>query len=276
MTTRKLIDDLDFALSLADLADAISLDRFTAADLVVSMKPDMTHVTDADRAVEASIRESITMNAPGDAIYGEEFGTVGESARQWIIDPIDGTANFVRGVPVWSTLIALALDGVPAVGVVSAPALGRRWWAATGHGAFAQHNGGTPRRIHVSRVSDLADASLSLGGLDRFEAAGKLQAYLALGRAAWRTRDYSDAWPYMLVAEGAVDVAGEFDLQPYDMAALFPIVTEAGGRMTSMEGTEGPWDGSALATNGVLHDTVRAALNDASGTAHAAAPRLRE
>lgn len=260
MTESTHSDDLAFALTLAELADAISLDRFHAADLVVSMKPDMTHVTDADRAVETAIRDSITANLRDDAIYGEEFGTVGESTRQWIIDPIDGTANFVRGVPVWSTLIALAVDGVPVLGVVSAPALGRRWWAANGLGAFTRELDGSEHRIRVSAVADLADASVALSGFDRFDAEAKLEQYIALSRAVWRTRDYSDAWPYMLLAEGAVDVAGEFDLQPYDMAALFPIIAEAGGRLTSMGGEEGPWHGSALATNGLLHDAVRKTL----------------
>ncbi|MEO7349141.1 MAG: inositol monophosphatase family protein [Terrimesophilobacter sp.] len=260
MTTSTLSDDLTFAIALADLADSISFDRFHSADLVVSMKPDMTQVTDADRAVESAIREHITTTLPTDSILGEEFGTLGQSSRQWIIDPIDGTANFVRGVPVWSTLIALAIDGVPVLGVVSAPALGRRWWAANGTGAFTRELDGREHGIHVSSVADLAHASVSLSGLDRFEAEGKLERYLELSRTVWRTRDYSDAWPYMLVAEGAVDVAGEYDLKPYDMAALFPIIAEAGGRLTSMEGHEGPWHGSALATNGLLHDAVRQLL----------------
>lgn len=256
-----LPQDLDFALGLADLADAISHDRFRAADLEVSMKPDMTQVTDADRAVEASIRESILAGRPGDAIYGEEFGTIGDSRRQWIIDPIDGTANFVRGVPVWTTLIALAVDGVPALGVASAPALGRRWWGADGLGAHTRDIDGSQRSIRVSGVSALADASVALSGLDRFEEVGLLDNYLELARQVWRTRDYSDAWPYMMVAEGVVDVAGEFGLQPYDMAALFPIVSEAGGLLTAMNGEPGPWHGSALATNGLLHDAVRGVLN---------------
>ncbi len=254
-------DDLTFALQLADLADAISHARFRAADLVVSMKPDMTHVTDADKAVENGIRESIAANRPGDSIYGEEFGTIGDSRRQWIIDPIDGTANFVRGVPVWTTLIALAIDGVPVLGVVSAPALARRWWGAVGLGAHTRDIDGSQRSIRVSSVAGLADASVSLSGLDRFEQAGKLENYLELARNVWRTRDYSDAWPYMMVAEGVLDVAGEFDLQPYDMAALFPIVAEAGGMLTAMDGKSGPWHGSALATNGLLHDAVREILD---------------
>ncbi|MBX3309681.1 MAG: histidinol phosphatase [Cryobacterium sp.] len=255
-----LADDLTFALELADLADSISHPRFRATDLVVSMKPDMTHVTDADKAVEEGLRESIAANRPGDSIFGEEFGTVGDSRRQWIIDPIDGTANFVRGVPVWTTLIALAVDGVPVLGVVSAPALARRWWGATGLGAGTRDIDGSQRRIRVSGVAALADASVSLSGLDRFEQAGKLENYLELARAVWRTRDYSDAWPYMMVAEGVVDVAGEFDLQTYDMAALFPIVSEAGGMLTAMDGQSGPWHGSALATNGLLHGPVRKIL----------------
>ncbi len=264
-----LADDLAFALELADVADAISHDRFRATDLVVSMKPDMTHVTDADKAVENAIRESIAANRPGDSIYGEEFGTIGDSNRQWIIDPIDGTANFLRGVPVWTTLIALAIDEVPVLGVVSAPGLGRRWWGAVGRGAHTRDIDGSTRRIRVSNVAELADASVSVSGMDRFEQAGKLDNYLELARRAWRMRDYSDAWPYMMVAEGVVDVAGEFDLQPYDMAALFPIVSEAGGMLTAMDGEAGPWHGSALATNGVLHEAVREIL----GTSTQVRPR---
>ncbi|MEO6941810.1 MAG: inositol monophosphatase family protein [Terrimesophilobacter sp.] len=258
MTDVTLSDDLSFALRLADAADAISHARFRASDLAVSLKPDLTEVTDADKAVETAIRDRLTVERPGDSIYGEEFGTVGDSPRQWIIDPIDGTSNFVRGVPVWSTLIALAIEGVPVLGVVSAPALGRRWWGAIGHGAFTRDIDGTVRSIRVSAVGDLAHASASMSGLDRFETAGKLENYLTLMRRTWRTRDYSDAWPYMMVAEGIVDVAGEFGLQPYDMAALFPIVQEAGGRLTAVSGEDGPWHGSALATNGLVHDAVKA------------------
>ena len=255
-TDLDLTTDLTFALEFADAADTITRDRFRAADLAVSLKPDRTHVTDADQAVEQAIRARLESARPGDSIYGEEFGTVGDSRRQWIIDPIDGTANFLRGVPVWSTLIALAVDGSPVLGVVSMPALGRRWWAATGRGAFTRDLDGGERRIRVSDVGDLQHASVALSGIDRFEQAGRLGQYLDLSRRAWRTRDYSDALPYMFLAEGVVDVAGEFDLQPYDMAALFPIVEEAGGRLTSFDGEVGPWHGSALATNGKLHPTL--------------------
>lgn len=248
--------DLALALELADAADAITRDRFRAVDLAVSLKSDRTHVTDADRAVEQTLREHLASSRPDDSIYGEEFGTIGDSARQWVLDPIDGTANFLRGVPVWSTLIALAIDGVPVLGVVSMPALGRRWWAATGRGAFTRDIDGRERRIQVSDVGDLESASVALSGIDRFDQAGRLEQYLALTRRVWRTRDYSDALPYMFVAEGVVDAAGELDLQTYDMAALFPIIEEAGGKMTSMDGENGPWHGSALATNARLHASV--------------------
>jgi len=259
--------DLALARELADMADAISLDRFGANDLAVTMKPDMTHVTDADKAVESALIAAISDSRPGDAILGEEFGTSGDSSRKWIIDPIDGTANYVRGVPVWATLIALAVDDVPVVGVVSAPALGKRWWAARGLGAFVDDSLGSEtsssaRRIHVSGVTDLTDASSSCSGLRRWEQAGRLDQFLELSRTVWRTRDYGDMWPYMMVAEGLVDIAGEFDLKPWDMAALAPIVQEAGGSFTSVDGEDGPWHGSALATNGLLHDAARELLGE--------------
>ena len=274
MTEYSRTSDLQLARELADMADAISMDRFRSVDLVVTVKPDMTPVSDADRAVETALRAAIADSRAGDSVRGEEFGVeqgaAGNSHRQWIIDPIDGTKNYVRGVPIWATLISLAIDGVPVVGVVSAPALGTRWWGATGQGAFVDERLGTTqsgsdtvsraRRIHVSRVAELADASISLSGLTRWENAGKLPQFLALTREVWRTRDYGDMWPYMMVAEGLLEVSGEYDLQVYDMAALVPIVQEAGGTFTSVDGEEGPWHGSALATNGLLHDRVIAAL----------------
>ena len=263
-------DDLRLAHVLADDADSLSMSRFKALDLHVMSKPDLTPVTDADQAVEESLRRTLGRTRSRDAITGEEQGTSGTSSRRWIIDPIDGTKNYVRGVPIWATLISLAIDGVPVVGVVSAPALGTRWWGATGQGAFVDERLGTTqsgsdtvsraRRIHVSRVAELADASISLSGLTRWENAGKLPQFLALTREVWRTRDYGDMWPYMMVAEGLLEVSGEYDLQVYDMAALVPIVQEAGGTFTSVDGEDGPWHGSALATNGLLHDRVIAAL----------------
>lgn len=254
-----IIDDLECALAVADLADSLSLARFRAPDLVVSTKHDATPVTDADTAVERAIRDALAHSRPDDSILGEEYGGTRTSSRQWIVDPIDGTANFLRGVPVWGTLIALAVDGRPVVGVVSAPALGSRWWAATGHGAWSKatnHSASRARRLTVSSVDDLADASVSYNNLKGWDDAGRLTALVALSRSVGRTRAYGDMWSYMLVAEGAIDIAAEFDLQPYDVAAVIPIVEEAGGRFTTIDGCDGPWGGSALATNGRLHDAV--------------------
>ncbi|RZS59394.1 histidinol-phosphatase [Microcella putealis] len=256
--------DLELALRLADAADAVSIDRYRALDLAVSTKPDRTPVTDADQAVERAIRELLGAERPDDHILGEEYSEGADrtrrEGRQWIIDPIDGTANFLRGVPIWGTLIALAVDGVPVVGVVSSPALERRWWAARGEGAWTTRTlglaGGTAARLRVSGVTELADAVVSYNSLPGWADAGRLDEMIALARGAWRARAVGDMWSYMLVAEGAIDVAGEFDLQPYDMAALQPIIEEAGGRFTSVDGDEGPWHGSALATNGLLHDAV--------------------
>jgi histidinol-phosphatase len=264
--------DLDLALRLAAAADAISRDRFRAVDLTVTEKPDRTPVTDADRAVEEALRAVLALERPDDAILGEEFGDVPESGehgaaataahphRQWIIDPIDGTANFMRGLPVWATLIALAVDGVPTVGVVSAPALGRRWWAGRGLGARTTDvlDGGAdaPKPLRASGIGRLSDASLSYNSFKGWDEEGRLPELTALTRAVWRTRAYGEMWSYMMVAEGQLEIAAEFDLQPYDMAALVPIVEEAGGRFTSADGESGPWGGSALATNGLVHDDV--------------------
>lgn len=260
MTEYTLSDDLALALALAAAADLISFDRFNALDLVVTTKPDRTPVTDADQAVERSIRAGIEAARPHDAILGEEYGTQGKGSRQWIIDPIDGTANFLRGLPIWGTLICLAVDKVPVVGVVSAPALGKRWWAATGHGAWAQERGGQEQRIAVSGVSELADASLSYNSLQGWDEAGRLDDVVALSRRVWRSRAIGDMWAYMLLAEGALDIVAELDLKPYDMGALIPIISEAGGRFTAVDGKEGPWHGTALATNGTLHEAALSVL----------------
>lgn len=265
-TEPSIQSDLQLARDLADMADSISIDRFKANDLLVTMKPDMTHVSDADKAVEAAIRGGLADSRPDDGILGEEFGTeTGESSRrQWIIDPIDGTANYVRGIPVWATLISLAIDGVPVIGVVSAPALHKRWWAATGQGAwtseFVSPTENRERRIFVSAVSGLGDASLSYNSLKGWDDEGRLDDLMRLSREVGRTRAYGEMWSYMMVAEGLLDIAGEFDLRPWDIAALAPIVQEAGGRFTAVSGAEGPWHGSALATNGHLHDDVLALL----------------
>ena len=256
MTEYSYSDDLSLALALAGNADLISLDRFSALDLVVTTKPDRTPVTDADQAVERSIRAGIEAARPNDSILGEEYGTQGSGSRQWIIDPIDGTANFLRGVPIWATLIALAIDGVPVVGVVSSPALGKRWWAATGHGAFGMAHGHEPVTLQVSGISELADASMSYNNIKGWDAAGHLDQLIGIQRELWRAQAIGDAWAYMLVAEGHIEAAGEWDMKPYDIAALMPIVREAGGRFTSLQGDDGPWSGSALASNGQVHDTL--------------------
>ncbi len=258
------LDDLALALAMADAADAISLTRFQAADLQVSAKPDLTPVTDADTAVERALRALIAANRPGDQVIGEEYGgdPVGAAGRRWIIDPIDGTKNFVRGVPVWATLIALLDGDTVQLGVVSAPALARRWWALRGEGAFTTFREQTPRRCRVSAVADLADASLSISDLARWEDHGRLAEMVDLTRRCWRLRGYGDFYSYMLVAEGAVDIAAEPELSVWDLAALIPIVEESGGRFTGIDGlTPATAAGSALATNGLLHDDARGALN---------------
>jgi histidinol-phosphatase len=252
--------DLALALTMADAADAITLERFGAADLAVETKPDLTPVTEADRGAEQAIRAVLAVQRPDDAISGEEFGSGGTSSRRWVIDPIDGTKNFVRGVPVWATLIAL-LDGEEAVvGAVSAPALQRRWWGSTGSGAWAATAGGEPRRLAVSRVSALEDASLSYASLAGWRELGLRDALVALTDTVWRSRAYGDFWSYMLVAEGAVDIAAEPELSIWDMAALAPIVTEAGGRFTGIDGVDGVHQGNAAASNGLLHEAFLAAL----------------
>lgn len=249
-------EDLAFALELADIADGISLPRFQAADLHVETKPDKTFVTDADTAVEAAVRAHLEQHRPSDGFYGEESGVSDQGSRQWILDPIDGTSNFLRGVPNWATLIALAIDGQPVVGVVSAPAFGKRWWAALGQAAWSQTHGGEPQRIHVSGVSALADASLSFQSIRQWDEAGYRDALISLSRTVWRDRAYGDMWSYMLLAEGQVDIVAEFDVKPYDLAALVPIVTEAGGTFTDVTGDSSIWTGSVIASNGALHDAV--------------------
>ena len=273
-----LQDDLALAHALADLADAISLDRYQAQDLVITTKPDNTPVTDADRAVETAIREALATHRHTDGLVGEEFGSdKGTTGRYWVIDPIDGTKNFMRGVPTWATLIALVqvdASGVEevVVGIASAPALARRWSAAKGHGAFVRFNPGdvdelseefdasaSERKISVSKVGALSDASISysdfVGWGDRLEPFQKMLAN------AWRTRGIGDFWSHMLVAEGAVDIAIEPQLAVWDMAALDIIVREAGGTFTNTAGQNGPFGRSGVSTNGLLHNAVINGLN---------------
>ena len=249
-------DDLRLGLVIADMVDALTTSRFLAADLRVETKLDRTPVTDADKAAEELVRAQLRRTRPRDAVVGEEFDATGHGARRWIVDPIDGTKNFVRGVPVWATLLALVEDEQVVVGIVSAPALGRRWWATTGTGAWTGRSLSSARRLRVSAVSSLRDASMSYSDFAEWERSGRAEPFLELGRRVWRTRAYGDFWSYMLLAEGAVDIAAEPALAVYDMAALVPVVVEAGGRFTSLDGVDGPFGGSAVATNGELHDQV--------------------
>jgi histidinol-phosphatase len=253
-------DDLRFALVLADAADDITMRRFRALDLRVEAKPDMTPVTDADLAAEEQLRHVLSRARPRDAVLGEESGRTGVGQRCWVLDPIDGTANFVRGVPVWATLIGLMVGGEVAVGVVSAPALGRRWWAARDHGAWTGRSLTRASACRVSEVASLSDASLSFSSLSGWERHGRLDGFLSLTAAVWRARAYGDFWSHMLVAEGAVDVSAEPEVLLWDLAALQVIVEEAGGTFTDLTGKATPDGGSAVCTNGRLHDEVLALL----------------
>src|SRR5215217_1966434 len=253
-------DDLRLTHVLADDADSITTSRFKALDLHVMSKPDLTPVTDADDAVEESIRRTLSRVRSRDAITGEEQGSSGHSQRRWVVDPIDGTKNFVRGVPVWATLISLMVEDEVVVGVVSAPALNRRWWAMKDGGAWTGKSLLRASQCQVSDVSRIEDASLSYSSLGGWDERGRLDDFLALSRRCWRTRAYGDFWSYMLVAEGAVDLAAEPELELYDMAALDVIVREAGGIFTSLDGEPGPNGGNVLASNGKLHDQALAFL----------------
>lgn len=249
--------DLGLALALADIADSVTTARFRAADLRVETKPDLTPVSDADRAVERELRSVLERERPGDAVVGEEYGDTGSGARRWILDPIDGTKNFVRGLPVWASLIALAIDGEGAVGVVSAPSLGRRWWAARGAGAWVGPPGGqvaAAQRCRVSGVRALGDAFVSYSSFDGWPDASRgLQAVLS---AVWRTRAFGDFWSHVLVAEGCVDASFEPEVALWDVAPLQVIVEEAGGRFSDLTGAATPAGGSVVCSNGLLHDEV--------------------
>ena len=249
-------DDLRLAHVMADTADDLTMRRFRAVDLRVDTKPDLTPVSDADRTVEESIRGTLRRARPRDAVVGEEFGQTGHGARSWIIDPIDGTKNYVRGVPVWATLIALMDRGRVVVGVVSAPALGRRWWAARDGGAWSGRGLTKATRCQVSSVGRLEDASFSFSSLSGWEKRDRLNNLLDLTRTVWRTRAYGDFWSHMLVAEGSVDISAEPELSPWDMAALTVIIEEAGGMWSDLSGTPNVDGGSMVCSNGLLHDEV--------------------
>jgi histidinol-phosphatase len=254
--------DVEFALRAADTADAITVARFRAADLRVTRKPDRTPVTDADTAAEEALRALISGERPDDAVLGEEGGgAVPASGRGWVLDPIDGTKNFSRGMPAWATLIALTVHGEPVVGVASAPALGRRWWAARGSGAWTSDApGATPRRIAVSGVSDLADAYLSTTDIRTFAEQGRREHYLRLTDACWETRAFGDFWQHCLVAEGVLDLAVDAAANPWDLAALLPIVVEAGGALTDLGGAATFAGGDGLSSNGAVHGAALAII----------------
>jgi histidinol-phosphatase len=253
---------LRLALELADLADEITVARFRADDLVVTTKPDLTPVSEADQAVERVIGERLA-DATGHAVLGEEFGAdpgsgaAADAEFRWIIDPIDGTKSYVRGIPIWATLIGLEHAGEMVVGVVSAPALHTRWWAGSGLGAY--RNGD---RIAVSSVGAIEDAQISLAWdtKERYDADNIGEKMLALAHRCWRTRGLGDFWQHMLVAEGAVDISLDSIVSLWDIAALIPIIDEAGGRWSTVTGEADLEAESFVCTNGLLHDAVLAAL----------------
>jgi histidinol-phosphatase len=258
-------DDLKLAFELADTADTITMARYRAEDLAVETKPDLTPVSESDKAVELALRELLATARPQDTIIGEEFGGVelaNEGGRAWVIDPIDGTKSYVRGMDTWTTLIALLEGREVKLGMVSMPALKKRWWAVRDQGAFADG-----RRIHVSKIDQISNAQFVWSGIEEWDAIGGFEKVVELGRRCWRTRGVGDAWQYMLVAEGAAEIATDPEATLWDLAAVSIVVEEAGGRFTGLGGTDGPDAGSGLATNGLLHAEALAAL----GTATAAA-----
>lgn len=262
--------DIELLKRLSDESDAISLDRYSAQDLEIETKPDATPVTDADKAVERKIREILAEERSADLIIGEEYGrpeSIAANTRYWVIDPIDGTKNFLRGVPIWATLIGLVhrdengKDRVIA-GMVSAPALFRRWYAATGFGAYTEVNGGIATQIFASKVSNLSDASLSFSDLAGW--GDRKGSYLNFLEKVWRVRGIGDFWSHMLVAEGAVDIAAEPSLALWDMVPLAVIVEEAGGIFSDLEGNPGPFGKSGISANRAMHSQFLGSVNAAS------------
>ena len=249
--------ELSLAHDLADAADAITLPRSRADDLDIRHKADASEVTDADTAAEAAMRALLTKHRPDHAVLGEEEGLIGDpsSPSRWILDPIDGTASFVRGLPIWGTLIALEHEGEIVVGVASAPALGQRWWAAKGQGAFNRAGS-----IHVSAVDRIEDAHLGYASISSWRKHGRGPQFDGLAHRVWRSRGVGDFWMHVLVAEGVFDIAAEPVVSLWDLAAVKVLVDEAGGRFTDLSGEARADGGSALSTNGLLHDAALAAL----------------
>lgn len=255
-----LDDDLRFAHVLADSADAVNMDRFKGLDLAVRARPDMATVSDAENAVEKLVRGQLRRSRPRDAVLGAGDGLEGGGPRCWVVDAITGLENYVRGVPAWATQISLleVSEGGyrPIVGVVSAPALARRWWAAKDHGAFTGRSLTSASRLRVSGVSNLTDASFAYSTVTAWADDGRLNSFLTLSRDAWRTRAYGEFWSYMMLAEGAIDICADPRLSPGDMAANAIIVTEAGGTFTGFDGNPNPLSGNAAASNGLLHNEL--------------------
>ena len=254
------IADLQLALDLADAADDVTMRHYLSTDLHVETKPDDTPVTNADKETEQVIRAELKKHRPDDGIWGEEFGDHGEADRRWIVDPIDGTKNYLRGVPVWCTLIGLKSGDDFVVGVASAPAMGRRWWALSGGGAWTRDVDGRERRLSCSGILQIADASFSYSDEEYWRKRGAYSGLRQLIAESWRTRAYGDFLSHVLVAEGAVDIAAEPALMPWDMAALIPIVTESGGKITDFDGNSPLVGGCAVSTNGRVHDAVLSML----------------
>lgn len=257
-----LIDELRLAHAVADAADAFTLPHFDARDFTVDWKTNATEVTEVDRTAESLIVEMLTTARPDHGVFGEEHGLAGSDASpwRWVIDPIDGTSGFVRGIPVWATLIALTHHDVSVLGLVSAPALGFRWWGGVGLGAHMSARG-SARSIAVSAVSDIAESQASITHNSGWDDLGLTSSLVALQQQARRSRGMGDFWQHMLVAEGAMDIAIDaVGVAAYDLAAVKPIVEAAGGRFTDRLGEATHEHDTAISTNGLLHDDVIAAL----------------
>jgi histidinol-phosphatase len=256
--TTQYDDDLKLALELGDIADGLTMLRYRSPNLEVETKSDNTPVSESDKRAELALRDRLADVRPDDKVIGEEFGgaeLATAAGRAWVIDPIDGTKSYVRGMDTWTTLIALLEDGEVKLGVVSMPALAKRWWAVRGQGAFADG-----RRIHVSEITELGSAQFVWSGIEEWDAIGDFQKVVDFGRRCWRTRGVGDSWQYMLVAEGAAEIATDPEATLWDLAAVSIVVEEAGGRFTGLDGSDGPGAGSGLATNGPLHAQALAAL----------------
>lgn len=251
---------LEVATAACDEADEVARAHFRR-DLTIDTKPDSTFVTQADTAIERLIRARLADAFPSHGLVGEEYGIeAGDASVRWYIDPIDGTHNFIRGVPLFGTLLAAERDGELQVAVLSAPALGERWWAYRGGGAWARERDGEPRRIRVSEVSRLEDSQLLYGSGREIMDSGLAPGFEDLLRASWRDRGFGDFWGYALIAEGAGEAMIEVGLKSWDAAAPTVLVEEAGGRVTSFDGRRDVEAGTIIASNGLLHEVVRERL----------------